>query len=589
MRARLLAFAVVTSALASGCGASSRVEVSVTDLVLTADPDGAIRSGTFNFHLARPASASGTSGIQIHEIDINVDAAFSIGPSAAESFRGKIPSELAPGAAIVVPIEFALERLSLADSPKLTSCDVPGGFFLDVTYLDEAEEAFFRVSSPRTWLSPKILAGSTWSTRFGDAAPQVAHSVAAFPDGSVVVAGATVEPPLTSDPNEPLSPGAPFLIRLDAAGNTVWDRRPALSPASILPADTQGPNLVAAAPNGAVIVAGHFDGTIDLGDGPITSAGSSDVFLVRLDAMGKSLGTRRFGDSLAQTVAALGVDAAGDALLAGTLAGALDFGAGAIAPLIDPSVTSYYVVRLPKTGAPIYAKVPLALASPSKFVAAFGLQGTAVLGGSFTGDAWIGAEPPHTATSDAGFLVTLAADGSIAWSTVIEGAAVTNVAFDQGDVVAVIGIHGDVLLGGQTVSGGASGSVVLARFDPTGTLHSVVPLAQNSALDSTHLAIDSGGHALITGSLTEPLALKGSTLGQDKLPSAFFAELDAEGALVRSLAFGCANAPPALAAAATGSRDVTLVSTFAGVTDSAQGTIRSAGATDLLVAQLPSP
>ncbi len=277
----------------------------------------------------------------------------------------------------------------------------------------------------------------------------------------------------------------------------------------------------------------------------------------------------------------------GNVVLFGTLAGAMDFGAGAVGPLIDPTVTSYYVARLPEAGAPIYAKVPMALAGPVRFAAAVGPDGTVVLGGTFVDKAWLGAEPPHQAMSETGFLVALAPDGSIAWSAVIDGAVVTQVALDQGDIVAVVGISYNAIVGGKKLLAGKSGTFLLARFDPAGALRYAIPLGDGS-LDVTSFVMDSAGHSLLSGKLFTPLSLADSSANPAGRPSNFFAELDRSGVHVRSMAFGCASSSTILAVPHDGSRDVLLASTFSGAVDSGKGQIPSAGSTDVLVAKLPA-
>lgn len=380
--------------------------------------------------------------------------------------RSHPSGDVDPGAEIVSTMAFDLFNETTVKAPIFDSCAEPAGFFLRATYFDEAESAFFTIRSPPSWLSPARLTGTTWAETFGDAAPQIALDIAAFPDGSSVLVGTTSD--ASALPPKIPADSTPFVMKLDAAGKTVWDRRMALSAAPLLPGSSQGPSLVAASPNGEIVVAGVLDGTLDLGDGHvITSVGDTDVFLARLDATGKAIGSRRFGDGLAQTVSAMDVDAAGNVVLVGTLAGAMDFGAGAVGPLIDPTVTSYYVARLPEAGAPIYTKVPMALAGPGRFTAAVGSDGTVVLGGTFFDKAWLGAEPPHQAMSETGFLVALAPDGSIAWSAVIDGAVVSQVALDQGDVVAVVGVSYNAIVGGITSAAWPSGARARPRSSPS--------------------------------------------------------------------------------------------------------------------------
>lgn len=591
MSARLaLAFVAVTSALSIGCGGTrDRTEVSITDLVMKVESNGSIHTGAFHLHVAQPASATGSSGIRLHTLEIRRGSARTGAGLPVMRIRTEPQGDVEPGAESVSTVPFDLFGESAFVDPTFDSCAEPSGFFLSGTYFDEAEGAFFTVVSPPSWISPRSFPGTTWAETFGDVAPQIEHDAAVFADGSSIIVGSTSDAsgPDGEIPSAPHIP-TPFVMKLDAAGNTVWERRMPLSTGSGVPDESQGPSLVATSPGGGVVVAGAFDGTLDLGSGAITSVGDTDVFFARLDATGKTIETRRFGDALAQTVAAMDVDAAGNVVLAGTLAGGMDFGAGAIGPIIDPTVTSYYVARIPEVGAPIYAKVPVALAMPVNFVAAVGAEGTVALGGTFSGKAWVGAEPPHTATDKSGFLLELAADGSIAWSAVIDDARVAQVAHDQGDVVAAVLIHDKTVVGGGELSSDGQPKLVLARFDPAGALRYAIPLGGEGALNVASLVIDSAGHSLLSGGLFGPLSLPGSTVDPAGRASTFFAEVDRSGVHVRSMIFGCASSPIDLAVSHSGSRDVLLASTFVGAVDFGKGQIPSKGASDIVVAKLPA-
>lgn len=589
MSARLaLAFLTAASVAALGCGAGGRTEVSVTNLVMNVEPDGAIHGGSFELHIARPASASGSSGIHLHTLDILDNSQTGGSGVSVTRLRSEPPGDVDPGEEIVSTIEFELGEGNFAGLAPFDVCSVPAGVVLDAVYLDDAEDAFFRARSPAAWIPSRALVGTTWATTFGDTATQSAHAAALLADGSSIVLGATTDE---------MGSSTPFVIELDAAGNTVWNQQMALTPAplSLLRPVDQGPTFVAASPSGGVVVAGILDGSLDMGGNVITSAGDTDIFFARIDAKGKTTETRRFGDALAQSVLAMGVDAAGDVVLAGTLAGAIDFGAGGIGPLISPTVTSCYVAKLPESGAPIYAKVPLAMEAPMDFTAAVGTEGSVILGGTFSGTSWIGAEPPYVSPSITAFLIDLAADGSVAWSRKIDGASVTHVAIDQGDVVAVLEVTVEAMIDGQPLAGGLGGALMLARFDPTGALRYVSPLKSAIPPTISSLVIDSAGHALFAGKLSAPFDLAGATVDPFGRPASFFAEIDRSGAHVRSTTFGCPGAPlefsdasPKLAVSPTGPRDALLLSSFAGAASFDKGPINSRGAADLFVAKLPA-
>ena len=79
---------------------------------------------------------------------------------------------------------------------------------------------------------------------------------------------------------------------------------------------------------GNVSVIGWFDGTVDFGGGPLTSAGGSDIFLAHYDPTGTHLWSYRFGDTSDEGGSSVSVDAAGNVLVTGHFRGTVDFGGG---------------------------------------------------------------------------------------------------------------------------------------------------------------------------------------------------------------------------------------------------------------------
>jgi hypothetical protein len=66
------------------------------------------------------------------------------------------------------------------------------------------------------------------------------------------------------------------VMKLDAAGNHVWSER-----SNSAPSDFTSPESIATTSDGSVVLAGRFDGVMDLGAGPMTSQGG-ESFLLKL-------------------------------------------------------------------------------------------------------------------------------------------------------------------------------------------------------------------------------------------------------------------------------------------------------------------
>src|SRR5439155_1371909 len=79
---------------------------------------------------------------------------------------------------------------------------------------------------------------------------------------------------------------------------------------------------------GSVAVSGNFAGTIDVGGGVFTSAGSTDLYVAKYDPSGAYLWSKHFGDPANQTVRNMSIDTSGNLLLTGLTQGPVDFGGG---------------------------------------------------------------------------------------------------------------------------------------------------------------------------------------------------------------------------------------------------------------------
>jgi len=95
-----------------------------------------------------------------------------------------------------------------------------------------------------------------------------------------------------------------------------------------------GKTALAAA--GDVLVTGALDSPRDFGSGTLRPAGGSDVFVARLNADGRLVFARVFGDQgLQQRGEGVAIDADGGAVVVGTFDGSIDFGAGTLTLPVD--------------------------------------------------------------------------------------------------------------------------------------------------------------------------------------------------------------------------------------------------------------
>lgn len=164
-----------------------------------------------------------------------------------------------------------------------------------------------------------------WSHSYGGPASQIPLDVA-IDEFGVVVTGLFYgsidlgEGIVESNGNSDL-----FVLHLTPSGMYSWS----LTSGS---AGFQESYSLANCEGGDVLVAGWFDQGFDFGPFPLTTSGSYDIFLAKVDATGTPLWAQAFpGSAGADAARALTLDAAGNIVLAGYVRGPVDFGGGPVA------------------------------------------------------------------------------------------------------------------------------------------------------------------------------------------------------------------------------------------------------------------
>ncbi|UCF06867.1 MAG: hypothetical protein JSV33_07555, partial [bacterium] len=107
----------------------------------------------------------------------------------------------------------------------------------------------------------------------------------------------------------------------DADGNHLWSKR-------FGDTSQQQGHSVACDGSGNVVVTGHFVGSVDFGGRALMSAGGADIFLARFDADGTHLWSKRYGDASTQVGYGVACDGSGNVVVTGNFEGNVNFGGG---------------------------------------------------------------------------------------------------------------------------------------------------------------------------------------------------------------------------------------------------------------------
>jgi hypothetical protein len=155
----------------------------------------------------------------------------------------------------------------------------------------------------------------SWVKTFTGPGWQTAEHVTVDGAGNIGVSGLSMGS-LYADSGPLPESGAHYVLELDPTGSLLWGRN--------VNGYVEGLGFDAA---GNLALGGAFNGTLDLGAGPMTSTGGSyDVYIAKLSPSGAALWSKRAGDDRHQVIFALAVDGAGDVVASGDFNGTLSFG-----------------------------------------------------------------------------------------------------------------------------------------------------------------------------------------------------------------------------------------------------------------------
>lgn len=133
-----------------------------------------------------------------------------------------------------------------------------------------------------------------------------------------------------------------FVARVNAAGMVSWIRTIGDGDPKAV-ADDQYATDVAAMDDGTLFVTGYAAGTVNFGNGLISGPGDTDFYVLRLDPMGQTMWSLRSGSDNSQFGRAIALSGKNELVVAGDFRNTLDLGNG---PLVSAGSNDIFVAKL---------------------------------------------------------------------------------------------------------------------------------------------------------------------------------------------------------------------------------------------------
>jgi hypothetical protein len=256
-----------------------------------------------------------------------------------------------------------------------------------------------------------------------------------------------------------------FVLKLDKTGAFGWLK-------SFGDAEYQFGTSLAVDPAGDVLLTGYFTGSVDFGGGALTSAGLGDIFLVKLNAAGAHQWSKGYGDGMQQFGVGVAVDPADNILLVGSFSGSVDLGSG---PLTSVGSEDVLVAKLDSAGGYVWASRHGDSDEQNGVGVASDSQGNVLVTGHFKGQIAFGMGPLLSAGAAAEdlYIAKLTAGGAHVWSKDFGDPAAQQfgqaLAVDGEDNIVLTGyFSGSVQFGAGSVTSNDGRDIFAVKFNPAG-------------------------------------------------------------------------------------------------------------------------
>jgi hypothetical protein len=354
-----------------------------------------------------------------------------------------------------------------------------------------------------------------WAQQMGGAAFDIAQSIAVDASGNVYTTGYFYG---TAD----FDPGAKtvnltsagsidiFVQKLDVHGNFIWVKQ-------IGARDFDGGQSIALDTSGNVYTLGYFEGTVDfdpgVGTANLTSAGSYDIFVQKLDPNGNFLWAKQLGGINYDQGLSIVTDVSNNVYTTGMFSGTADFDPGAgTANLTSAGDYDIFIQKLDANGDFIWVKQMGGTGWDTGNSIAVDTSGNVYTTGYFYGTADFDPGAGTTNLTSAGstdiFIQKLDANGDFLWAKQMgetsgdEGQSITVDAFGDIYTTGYFSETADFDPGAGTINLTSAGStdIFIQKLNTNGDFLWAKQMGGTSSDFGFSIALDTSANVYITGS-----------------------------------------------------------------------------------------
>lgn len=392
-----------------------------------------------------------------------------------------------------------------------------------------------------------------WAKNMGGTADDYGLSVTTDASGNVYTAGffqgtADFDPSSATLSFSSAGSDDIFISKLDVSGNLVWAKKMGAS-------GSDKANSIAVDASGNVYATGWFNGTVDFDPSSsttfnMTSAGSTDAFIVKLDASGNFVWAKQAGSTGGDNGRGIVVDASGNSYTTGNFSGTVDFDPSAATfTITSAGAADVFVLKLDAAGSLVWAKTMGGTADDKGFSADLDASGNVFINGEFGGTADMdpGAAVANLVSGGATDLYVCKLDGSgnYVWAKDVMSSPAddwaTAIKVNAGNVYVTGQFSGtadaDPSASTFTLTSNGGYDAFVSKIDASGNLVWAKSFGGTSDDNGRAVAVDGAGKVYVTGSFQnttdfDPAVATSYTLTSNGSNDIFILNLDASGNFV---------------------------------------------------------
>jgi hypothetical protein len=251
-----------------------------------------------------------------------------------------------------------------------------------------------------------------WATRAGGASGSVGLGTAVDSSGNAYITGnfrGTAEFGATTLTSAGYSDI--YVAKVDSGGNFLWATRAGEASGSV----GRG---IAIDSSGNAYITGNFSGTAEFGATTLTSAGQQDIYVAKVDSGGNFLWATRAGGTNYDIGNGISVDSSGNAYITGNFSGTAVFGA---TTLTSAGSEDIYVAKVDSRGNFLWAKRAGGTSGGKGWGIAVDSSGNTYITGNFSGTAEFGATTLTSAGGGDIYVAKVDSGGNFLWAKHVGG------------------------------------------------------------------------------------------------------------------------------------------------------------------------